>query len=178
MDKGDRKVLNKSIGVLLIVVAVFVILLLVAGKKGTKVGNFAGNLGQSAQEVANGQAIVNIGGKQLVAQVADSPAKREKGLSGTNFLNEKSGMLFVFEEVGDHGFWMKDMKIPISIIWTDEFGTIVHIEENVQPESYPKVFTSPVPAKYVLEVSAGYTERNEIEVGDMILVTPIQGSNK
>ena len=177
MDKGDKKVLNKSIMVLLIVIVAFVIVLVLAGKKGSKTDGFGGSMTQREQVDTSGnlkQEIINIDNNLLVARVADSEESRKKGLAGTHFLNENSGMWFVFEEADAHGFWMKDMKNPIDIAWVDSFGQIVHMEENLQPETYPQVFTPPVPAQYVLEVSAGYFERNEIEVGDSIFVTPIE----
>ena len=172
MNSGDKKILNKSIVILLIVVAAFVIVLIIAGKNGTKMDTFTGNVGQNDISEMK-KAIIKIDNKHLVAAVADREETRALGLSGTHFLNEQSGMWFVFEEADKHGFWMKDTKFALDIIWVDSSGKIVHMEENVQPESYPKVFTPPVPAQYVLEVGAGYAERNDIKIGDTINVTPI-----
>lgn len=176
MNKGDKKVLNKSITILLILVAVFIVVVLVSGKNANKVDNYGEAVTKIPRDTSSSlkQAIVSIDNNLLVARVADSEASREKGLSGTHFLNEKSGMWFVFEEADQHGFWMKDTKIPLDIIWVDSFGTIVHMEENIRPESYPKVYTPPVPAQYVLEVMAGYADRNDIEIGDSIFVTPLE----
>lgn len=64
-------------------------------------------------------------------------------------------MLFEFKEVGQYGFWMKDMKYPIDIIWIDENLHEVFRASSVPADSYPKVFSSPVPAKYVLETNLG-----------------------
>lgn len=166
MEQTDKKVLNKSILVLLVVVAIFVILLLVAGKKGT-------NIPSVADTVTKKQAIVNIGGQNLVASVADTAYARSQGLSGTTFLNNKNGMLFKFEEVDEHGIWMKNMKMPIDIIWINDQNLVVSIEENVSPDTYPKVFKPTAPAKYVLEVTAGYAAMNDIKVGDTMLSTPV-----
>ncbi len=166
MEKGDKKVLNRSIIILLALVAVFVIVLLIAGKKGTKLDNFA--------ETVTKQAIVNINGANLVAAVADTPLERERGLSGTHFLNGSNGMFFVFEEADDHGFWMKDMDKPIDIIWIGENNEVVDIRENVSPDTYPQVFKPSAPAKYVLEVMSGWASQNGIEIGHTIMVTDIE----
>lgn len=165
MEHTEKKILNKSILVLLVVVAVFVILLLVAGKKVAPISNFASTVTK--------QAIVNIGGQNLVAMVADSPIERARGLSGTNFLNNKNGMLFRFEEADEHGIWMKDMTIPIDIIWIDEQNRVVSIKENVSPDTYPTVFKPDAPAKYVLEVTAGYVATNKIKIGDTVVTTDV-----
>lgn len=166
MEKADKKVLHKSLMILLAVVAIFVIVLLIAGKSGTKINGLSSTITK--------QAIVNVNGSNLVAAVADTPFERQKGLSGKHIINDKSGMFFVFEEADTHGFWMKDMSFPIDILWMNEMHEIVHIEENVSPDSYPVVLTPPVPAKYVLEVNAGWAERNNVKLGDTIYVTEVK----
>lgn len=163
INTADKKVLNRAILTLLIVVAAFVLLILVAGKKGTKLNSFSDTLTE--------RAILNVDGKHLVAAVANTPREREQGLSGTHFLNSGNGMFFVFEEADEHGFWMKDMSESIDIIWIDADNRIVDIESNVSPDTYPTVFTPDVPAKYVLEVLAGWTTENNVEIGDTVLVS-------
>lgn len=98
---------------------------------------------------------VTINNSRITVTIADSDAERAKGLSGSPQLKDGSGMLFIFDEPGYPGIWMKDMKYPIDIIWLDENRTIVHIQEFATPDSYPRVFMPQVPAKYVLEVPVG-----------------------
>ena len=166
MNTGDRAVMNKAIMILLIVVAAFVLILIFAGKKGTPIANFT--------DTVTEQAILNVNGKHLVAAVANTPREREQGLSGTHFLNGSNGMFFIFEEADEHGFWMKDMTFSIDILWINEDNEIVDIEQNVSPNTYPQIFKSDVPAKYVLEVMAGWTQENEVEVGDTVLISEVE----
>jgi uncharacterized membrane protein (UPF0127 family) len=100
--------------------------------------------------------------------VVDSEAKRVKGLSGWEELAEDEGMFFKFEEEGIHGFWMKDMNFPVDIIWFDRFGSIIFVEKNVSTTTYPKVFKPNSPDLYVLEVNAGFFDRNKMMIGDTI----------
>lgn len=93
--------------------------------------------------------------KSLEVCVANTDALREQGLSNTPSLAPGKGMLFEFEEAGQYGFWMKDMNYPIDIIWIDENLQEVFRAESVPADSYPKIFNSPVPAKYVLETNPG-----------------------
>ncbi len=104
----------------------------------------------------------------IVVTVADSPDERREGLSGLSSLPDKEGKLFVFDQVGDYGFWMKDMNFPIDIIWIDEDMKIVHIEKNVKPESYPAVYSSPTPSRFVLEVNAFFVDTFSIHEGDTV----------
>jgi uncharacterized protein len=112
------------------------------------------------------QDTILLRGKEFDVFVADTEQKRVRGLSGVEILEANDGMFFVFQKNDLWGIWMKEMKIPIDIIWLDENMRVVHIEEKVSPESFPKVFTPSQFARYVLEVSSGTVERVGIKVGD------------
>jgi hypothetical protein len=90
------------------------------------------------------------------------------GLSATRPLAENQGMLFVYESDDFWGIWMKDMHYPIDIIWLDESLRIVHIEQGVDPSTYPRVFAPPVPARYILEVASGVAEKNNLRLRDSV----------
>ncbi|MCX6751552.1 MAG: DUF192 domain-containing protein, partial [Candidatus Nomurabacteria bacterium] len=94
------------------------------------------------------------------------PEAQEKGLSGRKSLNEDQGMLFVFYKSEIYPFWMKDMNFAIDIIWIDEDFRVVFIKKNASTQSYPETFTPNQNARYVLEGSAGFSEKNNLKVGD------------
>lgn len=107
-----------------------------------------------------------IGTTTIQVSVADTRETRIKGLSDTPVLPVGLGKLFVFESDSDWSIWMKDMQYPLDIIWLDGERVIVHIEENVSPATYPESFSSPTPARYVLEVNASTTAEYGWSVGD------------
>ena len=115
-----------------------------------------------------------IGEVAVQASVADSIPERIKGLSDTPFLPEGVVKLFAFGAEGEHGIWMKDMNYPLDIIWVSKKGTIVHIEEQVSPETYPDSFSSPKPAWYVIEANAGFVASSSLAVGDEVVVPDLQ----
>ncbi len=115
-----------------------------------------------------------IGDISVQASVADSIPERIKGLSGTPYLPSGVVKLFAFGAEGEHGIWMKDMNYPLDIIWVAKNGTIVHIEDNVSPETYPESFSSPRPAWYVIEAQAGFVASSSITVGDEVVVPELQ----
>lgn len=90
----------------------------------------------------------------------------ERGLSGRASLPDGTGMFFVFEKTDYFGIWMPDMHFSIDVLWFDENMHVVYIVENMSPDSYPKVFTPTAPARYILEVPAGFVERYGIQLGD------------
>lgn len=110
---------------------------------------------------------VSLGKSFVWAKVADDEQERIQGLSQTDFLGRGSGMLFLFSVSDRYGFWMKDMQYAIDIIWMNDAKKVIYIEENVLPETYPKVFTPSVGAKYVLEVPAGWVRENAVQLGDL-----------
>lgn len=129
-------------------------------------------LNNSSQEVKISDVKhVNIKGVVLDVELAITPEDQSQGLSSRVGLAESHGMLFVFNQSGKYGFWMKDMNFPIDMIWiaggvTD--ARVVYIQKNATPESYPKIFGDEVNADYVLEVVSGFSEKNNLQVGDTV----------
>ena len=111
---------------------------------------------------------ITIGSTVIPVEVAHNDVQRERGLSGRSSLS--GGMLFVFEKEGTSGFWMKDMNFSLDIIFADASGTIVTIYNDVSPQTYPKVFYPESPARYVLEVPAGFAKEHSIVLGMHIML--------
>ena len=111
---------------------------------------------------------VHLDGRPLNVTIADTPAAQESGLGGKSGLSPDEGMLFVFPKDGEYGFWMKDMRFAIDIIWLSADGTVVYIEKNVSPSTYPDVFKPREVARYVLELPAGYTDVYTVRPGSRL----------
>ena len=105
---------------------------------------------------------------RLQVEVADTPASRSQGLMYRRHLDENAGMLFIFEDTGRGGFWMKNTLIPLSIAFIDEHWKIVDIKDmQVAPDPAEGPFTiyeSAKPYRYALEVNEGFFERHRIGV--------------
>ena len=100
--------------------------------------------------------------------VVRSEADKEHGLGDRASLPANTGMLFVFSQPSAYGIWMKDMQFSIDIISLDENFSVVHVEPNVSSSTYPKVFYSPATTKYIIETNAGWAQKNNVKVGDVI----------
>ncbi len=110
----------------------------------------------------------------ITAELANTKASRELGLSGRHIMNDDEGMLFAFDVPGRYGFWMKDMAFPLDIIWINENGVVVSIERNVTPESYTntkKIYMNQADASYVLEINAGLSEKFGLYLGSKVKMT-------
>ena len=126
----------------------------------------------AVQETKN----VTIGNAVIKVEIADSDIKRQKGLSGRTSLEKDGGMLFVItDNKSTPTFWMKDMKIAIDIIWLKN-GKIIQIDKNVAPptagtsDKNLKLYSPKTAVDYVLEVNFGYSDLNNIKVGDTVLI--------
>src|SRR3989344_4851805 len=109
---------------------------------------------------------VKIAGQSVKVDLALTPLEQEQGLSGRTELGPNEGMLFVFDTPGKYSFWMKDMLFPIDMIWLAPDSRVVYVKKDARPESYPESFTPNEEAKYVLEVSSGFSERYNLQIVD------------
>lgn len=111
---------------------------------------------------ANGQKITEID-----IEIADDDLQTERGMMYRRSLKHDRGMLFIFPDEQERSFWMKNTFIPLDIIYLDASRIIVSITENAQPRSEQSIW-SEAPAKYVVEVNAGFTALHRIAKGDSI----------
>lgn len=109
---------------------------------------------------------VHIGSGVYHLWVADTEDARLKGLSGVKDLERNGGMLFEFPADDTWGMWMKDMEMPIDIVWLDKNKKVVHLVEEASPELSTRVTFSPdQKARYVIELKAGQIEKAGIRKG-------------
>ncbi len=106
-------------------------------------------------------------GKVLQVEVMVKDGDRAMGLMFRPSLPEDRGMLFVFEELGFHGIWMKNCRFPIDILWLDEKLRVVHRYEGAPPcKTEPCPVYEPLQqALYVVELSAGQARREKVSLG-------------
>lgn len=121
------------------------------------------------REAIPARSTVTINDTIFFVDVVDTPELRAQGLSGRETLAKGEGMLFIFEEEAERGFWMKEMNFSLDIVWLDRDRVVVEITKNATPESFPEIFRPERPAQYVLEINAGESDKKEIKVGDQAI---------
>jgi uncharacterized membrane protein (UPF0127 family) len=106
----------------------------------------------------------------VTAAVADEPDLRYRGLSDTESLPEDRGMLFVYDEVADRTFVMRDMDFGIDIVYADAGGSItrIHHAPEPDPDEDGSNQTYPGRGQYVLEVNYDWTTERGVEEGDLL----------
>lgn len=111
-----------------------------------------------------------VGGEAVTAEVADSPALRERGLMERRALRRDHGMIFVYPDSRPRSFWMKNTPLLLSIAFIDEGGKIVRIAD-MQPYDTTPV-PSNAPAMYALEMTQGWFAEHGVGVGAAVTGLP------
>ncbi|MDI6821174.1 MAG: DUF192 domain-containing protein [Patescibacteria group bacterium] len=124
--------------------------------------------------VKNQKAIVSINRHVIGVDIAKTQKERAQGLSGREELKENQGMLFLFPNAGLHGFWMKNMRFPIDIVWISK-SKIIGFTENIDPQiGIPllnlKIYYPPRLIDSVLEINAGQVASLGIKEGDLVSI--------
>ena len=119
--------------------------------------------GNTAQEFKT----MHVGTADIRVELADTDAKRTQGLSDRPLLAKDAGMLFTFDKPATYAFWMKDMHFPLDFVYFNNFK-IVEVKENV-PATDLTPFSPSEPVDAVLEVNAGFIQRNGVAVGQVVV---------
>ena len=106
-----------------------------------------------------GKCKITIGNKSYQVSLAETEEEQMKGLQGVHTLPEDEGVLFVFEEPGEVGFWMKDTLIPLDIIYINDDDEVIAVEQGVPGD---ETILEHSDVKYVLEVN----KDSVIKIGD------------
>jgi len=107
-------------------------------------------------------------GRQLEAEVADTPEKIFFGLAFREGLPPDGAMLYIFDTSDRHRVRTKGFRVPVDMIWADESKHIVYVVRNAPPCSNdPCPFYGPPPenARYIIETAAGFVAEEQIEPG-------------
>lgn len=100
----------------------------------------------------------------LTIELARTGPEQETGLMGRQSVPDETGMLFIFKQPGQVGFWMKDTPLALSIAFIDQNGKILDIQDM---ESFSLDVHSPGrDYLYALEVAKGYFARKGVKPGD------------
>lgn len=108
-------------------------------------------------------------GITLECETAKSIRSKMKGLMHREYLKENKGMFFPFLFPWHRFFYMKNVKIPLDIIFVNRKNRIISIYE-APVESGPnyKLYWSHGFCKYVIEINKGFCKKNNIKKGNSI----------
>ncbi|MCS6760536.1 MAG: DUF192 domain-containing protein, partial [Candidatus Devosia euplotis] len=100
-------------------------------------------------------------------EVVDTPESRAQGLMFRQDLADDAGMLFGFKQEREVAFWMRNIFLPLDMIFVGADGVVKTIHANVRPHD-PASIPSEAPVRFVLEIPSGQSERLVLKPGDTI----------
>jgi YVTN family beta-propeller protein len=111
---------------------------------------------------------------EVYVDIANDRLELARGLMFQENLESNNGMLFVYDDEDTRNFTMKNTLITLDMLFIDSNLTIVDIKENVPPcieinDRCPS-YVSKEPAKFVLEVNAGFVKNNRVSLGDRLIL--------
>lgn len=102
-------------------------------------------------------------------ELAEDASSRAEGLMNRNNLSTNNGMLFIFDYPEYANFWMKNVKIPLDMVFIYK-NKIVKIYNEVpicKKEPCP-IYPSISKVDCVIEVNSQFCKKNKIKVGQTI----------
>lgn len=120
----------------------------------------------SIDDITFNTITVMISGEEFKLELADNWQRRQRGLMFREELDDRSGMLFIYPAPGNHRIWMKNTKIPLTVIWLDQSARVIDVKklEPCQQQDCP-VYGVDSLSKYILEFNEAYSS---LKKGDYI----------
>ena len=103
----------------------------------------------------------------IQCDIAEDLESKRTGLINITYLGPDKGMLFIYNSMQPLIFTMKDMKIPLDIIFINDNLMVIDIvegkinQENIQSNGL---------AQYVVEINQGLAEKNHIKIGTTLKI--------
>ncbi|MDY7023517.1 MAG: DUF192 domain-containing protein [Cyanobacteriota bacterium] len=128
------------------------------------------NLGQMLPVTA--QTI--LGGEVIQLEVTRTPRQQQLGLMYRTSLPDNRGMLFPFPTPQVVGFWMKDCKISLDMIFIRD-GVIQAIQDSAPPciQDPCPTYGPAVPVDQVIELRGGRSQELGLKPGDRVKIEAI-----
>lgn len=104
--------------------------------------------------------------KSFSVEIADDEDERARGLMFRENMAPDHGMLFVYPSEQPVSFWMKNTILPLDLVFIDDQGKVVGVEQGTPHSEAP--ISPGAPARFVLELNAGTAAKAGIDAGDTV----------
>lgn len=108
---------------------------------------------------------VTLNGATVKVAIAATRASRAQGLMGVTRMAADSGMLFVFADDRQRGFWMKDTPIPLSIAFLDASKKVIFMADMTPRDTTAVGLFNAGPMRYAIEVNQGWFASHGVTLG-------------
>ena len=115
-------------------------------------------------------AEVQLGGQKIGLEVAQTRQQQAIGLMYRDNLADDRGMLFPFSPPRPARFWMKNVSIPLDMVFVYQ-GEVIAIASDVPPcvvDPCPTYGPDQQLVEYVIELRGGLAETLGLQIGDSV----------
>ncbi len=117
----------------------------------------------------NNNNFVLINNEKFFLNIADTQEKKIRGLMLIDDIPEDKGMVFLFSNPEYKAFWMKNMKIPLDILFIYKNKVVkIYKEVPVCKEDFCPTYESEHKIDSVVELKGGICNKYGIKIGDKI----------
>lgn len=100
--------------------------------------------------------------------MADTDARRSRGLMFVKQMKADAGMLFVYPRPQRISMWMKNTELSLDMVFVAANGRVLNVVSHTKPQSLDTI-DSAGPALGVVELNAGTAERLGIRAGSQVI---------
>jgi hypothetical protein len=121
-------------------------------------------------------AVAEIAGQDILLEVAQTPRQQAMGLMFRDPLPNNRGMLFPLGRPRPVSFWMKNVPVPLDMVFIYN-GTIQAISENVPPctaDPCPTYGPGNQLIDHVIELRGGHAAELGLAPGDEVIFSPVK----
>lgn len=99
-------------------------------------------------------------------EVAATVGQRQQGLMLRQEMDEDAGMLFLFAEDVNIGFWMHNTYLPLDIAYIGADGKLLEVRQGKPLDD--TILTPAQKYRYVIEMNQGWFERHHFGPGTQV----------
>ncbi|MEL7051724.1 MAG: DUF192 domain-containing protein [Cyanobacteria bacterium J06555_13] len=120
-------------------------------------------------------AIATMNGESIELEIAETPQQQSLGLMFRSQLPDNRGMLFPFPQPRRARFWMKDVPVPLDMVFLRN-SEVIEIAAEVPPcANLPCPSYGPEQAlvDQVIELRSGRAAEIGLQPGDTVTLSPV-----
>lgn len=110
---------------------------------------------------------IRIGSRTVQMELAVRPEELQRGLMFRRSMGRDEGMLFVFMQPQQMGFWMRNTTLPLDIGYLDAQGVLREIYP-LHPLDERSVVSQRRDLQFALEMNQGWFKERGVKPGDQL----------
>lgn len=104
---------------------------------------------------------------EFEVEIPETNKEYYTGLANRDYIPENTGMLYKYNYPEEASMFTPETKVSVDFIFIDNGGNIIKIHHSAKPLSRDMIRCNSV--EYVLEIAGGICEKNNLQVGDIML---------